>query len=114
MAEPYSCNFKYKSPGVVDWEGSDAKSGFAGLNQAIGVFSTPRQHVGMSYLNYVNGSTMFGVSLDHAETLGTVPGSLDIHVEFENPVPEALMVLVLGEYPKNITFDGNRSITTFD
>ena len=94
----------------MDWENSDAKSPYTGLNQALNVFSAPRQHVGIEYSAYVNGSTVYGVSLDHAEGQATVPGSLDVHVEFASPLSEPLMILCLGEYPKSIEFDAARNI----
>ena len=109
MAEPYTTKWKYDS-NAVDWENSDAKSPYTGLNQALNVFAAPRQHVGIPYTDYLNGSTVYGVSLDHAEGSATVPGSLDVHVEFATPLVEPLMILCLGEYPKSISFDGTRNI----
>lgn len=106
MAEPYTADWKYSAPGIVDWEKTDARSPYAGLCRAIGVFASPRQHVGIRYNDYINGSTVFGVSLGQAQG----SGSLDVHIEFAQATAEPLMLLVLGEYPKTLSFDASRNL----
>lgn len=110
MAEPYTSNFKYEK-GVIDKGKSDATSPFAGLNRVVDAFASPRSLVGVSYDCFLNGFTIFAVDLDHADGLGPVSGSLDIHVEFAHLTKEPYMALVMGEYPKTLVFDTNRQIT---
>lgn len=111
MAEPYSTDFQYDKEGVINVRKSDGKSAFAGLNRVVDAFSSPRSLVGVSYDCFLNGFTLFAVDLDHADSLGPVSGSLDIHVEFAHLTKEPYMVLVMGEYPKTISFDTNRQVT---
>lgn len=110
MPEPYTSDFQYDA-GVINTLKSDAKSPFAGLNRVVDAFSSPRSLVGVSYECFLNGFTVFAVDLDHADSLGPLSGSLDIHVEFAHLTKEPLMVLVMGEFPKTIVFDSNRQIT---
>ena len=107
MAEPYTSQWKYPAPGVVDTENSEAKGPFAGLLRATGVFSSQRHFVGIEYDSYLNGSTVWGVQLHQSNS---PTGSLDIHIEFEETVKEPMMVLVMGEYQKTLHFDKNRNV----
>ena len=111
MAEPYKSSFSYDNDGKLEEDKSDALSPFAGLCRVIGSFAFPRQYVGVSYENYRDGSTIFAVALDHEDTQGVVPGSFDVHIDFGNLTSEALMVILVGEYPKSIAFDSNRNIS---
>jgi hypothetical protein len=112
MPEPYETTFAYAPDGMVDPKATDAKSAFAGITRVMNNFGTPTSRAGINYANYINGSTLFGVDLDHADALGPVLGSLDIHMEFsEGAAPAPMMVLVMGEYPKTVVLDGNRQVT---
>lgn len=110
MAEPYTCNFSYKKPGVVNSQLSEAKSAYAGLVRVLNSFASPRNHVGPVYDGFLDGFTLFAVDLEHADSLATVSGSLDIHIEFASLTSNPLMVLVTGEFPKTLGFDANRQI----
>jgi hypothetical protein len=111
MAEPYRTEWRYEETGRVSQTLSDAKSAFAGLCRVIGTFSSPRTHLGITYANFLDSCTIFAVDLDHADGIGPVHGSFDIHIEFLTPLEEPMMVIVMGEYPKTITFDASRQIT---
>jgi hypothetical protein len=111
MAAPLGCSFRYEVGGKVSHTRSRAKSAFAGLCRVIGTYASPRQHVGITYANFLDSCTIFAVDLDHADGLGPVPGTFDVHIDFETSLREPMMILVMGEYPKTITFDANRHIT---
>ena len=110
MAEPYSSSFSYDADGKVDTDKSNATSAYAGFTRTIGCFSAPRDYMGVEYKNYIDGSTIFGVALDHAASPRPIPGSFDAHIDFSVPTTEAYMVIMVGEYPKTIAFDQNRNL----
>ena len=111
MAEPYKTNFVYDNDGKIDKTETKALSAFAGLCNTIGNFSSTRQNVGINYDQFINGATIFATNLDHAETDAAVPGSIDVEITFQEGSKEGYMVIVVGEYPKIISFDANRNIS---
>ena len=113
MAEPYRCDFHYNQDGSVDQVNTDAKTAYAGLCRAIRSFGQDRQHVGIEYTNFKDGSTVYAVAMDQAGSLKPVSGSFDIHIEFTKGVEEPMMVIVMGEMYKTLGFDANRNITEF-
>lgn len=111
MPQPYNCSFVYHEGGRVNKEASDAKSAFAGLCRVTGSFDTPRLAVGIPSLYFLDSSTIFAVNLDHVEGMGPASGSFDAFVDFAIPCREPYMIILMGEYPKSVVFDGNRHIT---
>ena len=109
MAEPYKCSFKYDG-GKIDKNETEARSAFAGLCRTIGSFTATMQGLGVSYDQFISGATVFATSLDHADTDVAVPGSLDVSISFEKATENAYMVIVMGEFPKTISFDANRKL----
>ena len=67
--------------------------------------------MGVTYESYLNGATIWGVDMEHADAFKLIPGSLDLHIDFETDTPQAYMILVMGEYPKTLHFDQNRKLT---
>ena len=111
LPEPYTFDFKYLDSGQVDWQNSDGKAAFHGLNQTIGTFANPRHRVGIRYNDFVDGATVLAASMDHSLSHRPAHGSLDIHLEFGKETAEPMMVLVMGEFPKTLTFDSDRNLT---
>ena len=111
MAEPYRTRFGYDKDEKVDKIETEARGAFAGLCRTIGSFSAVRQSRGISYNDFIDGATIFAVSLDHAESTAASSGSFDLSISFANGCDQPYMVIVMGEYPKTISFDANRNIT---
>ena len=111
MAEPYRTHFEYDKDGTIDKIDTEARGAFAGLCRTIGSFSSVRQYHGTSYNDFIDGSTIFAVSLEHAESPGPSHGSFDINISFAKGCDQPYIVIVMGEYPKTISFDANRNIS---
>lgn len=111
MAEPYQTKFVYDSKGKIDDVNTQARSAYAGLCRAIGSFSAIRQNNGISYSKFVDGATVFAVDLDHADTGHPSTGSLDVSITFAEKSEETYMVILMGEFPKIVSFDANRNIS---
>ena len=107
MPEPYKSDFHYDESGIVESAKCNAKSPYAGLCNTIGIFSNLRQYQGIHYDKYVNGSTVFAVEL--GRKYPTI-GSFDVHMEFATPTTDALMIILVGEFERVISFDRNRNI----
>ena len=111
MPEPYRTSFFYKDNGQLDEAKSDAKSAFAGLSRVIGNFVYANQFLGFRYTYFLDGSTLFAVAMDNADGSKPGSGSFDVHMDFQQPTKEAMMVIMVGEYPRTIAFDGQRNLT---
>ena len=96
---------------IVGGGASDALSPFAGLCRTVSSFSNPRDFVGIPYHHFLDGATIFAVSLDHDERMTAMRGSFDVTIEFRTPLKEPMMVVIVGEYPKTISFDCNKNIS---
>lgn len=113
MPVPYTSTWSFleDTMGCVDTENSHARGPFNGLNRVLEGAHNPRQlPAGVSYRSYLMGATIWGVNLAHADSVKPVSGALDLHVEFATPVQESMMILVLGEYPITLRFDGQRNL----
>jgi hypothetical protein len=107
---PIKCRFQYDSRGLLDMRNSDGKQAFTALSVALGTLFSPRENRGVGYFDYMRGSTIFGVSLDQAECLIPVAGSLDVGIEFDADTTEDFVVLVMGEFCNTVAFDEDRNI----
>ena len=111
LAEPYRTSFVYNSKGRIDDGATQARSAYAGLCRAIGSFSAVRHNHGITYSKFIDGATIFAVNLDHVDSSEAVTGSLDLRITFDKPSEQNYMVIVMGEFPKIISFDSNRNIS---
>ena len=96
---------------IVGGGASDAMSPFAGLCRVVSSFSNPRELVGVEYPQFVDGSTIFAVSMDHSQRMTAMRGSFDMTIEFRTPLKEPHMVIVVGEYPKTIKLDQDKNVS---
>lgn len=139
MAEPYNVSFKYhptkktvitlddihqaqylvekgevdadpQSPFILQEGSSNAVSAYDGLLRVMGTSNSPRFSTGIYYSDFIDGSTVYAVDLDHCEDLRAEHGSFDVDIEFATPLSETMMVVIIGEYPKTLAFDADRSI----
>ena len=111
MAEPYQTSFAYDNKGVIDTTETEARSAFHGLSNTMGVITSVRHHFGINYENFIDGATVFAVDLGNSSTTEVASGSFDVSISFAKACEEPYMVLVMGEFPKILSFDANRNIS---
>ena len=111
MAEPYQTKFAYNSNGVIDTEETQAIPAFHGLCNTMGVITSVRNNFGITYDNFIDGATVFAVDLGYSDSTQVVSGSFDVCINFAQPCEEPYMVIVMGEFPKILSFDANRKIS---
>ena len=88
-------------------------SAFHGMRKVLGDFGGRGKDAGVGMSAFLKGSTIYAADLEHSVTGAPVSGSFSAQIDFTTPLPEAYMIVLVGEFSKSITFDADRSVTSF-
>ena len=113
LPEPYVTSYVYADDGQLDKDNSDAMSAFYGIRKVLGDYGGRGKGVGVGLSTFLQGSTIYAADLEHSVTGSPVSGSFSAQIDFSTSLSEAYMIVLVGEFSKVISFDGDRSIRFF-